>query len=226
MRVLAEVAPREAAKVPETVVPVAAGLAVNSSHDLGPDRLHQLIQQSNAPQFAKELAEQTLQPKLEQALIDKQYNPRGISLSPEQLALAKFTEWLDAFDVTVVRLAVDHKQAMYSAAVRKIQAGEVWLEPRNKDDVTSALASTTTDVVLQTDFEGRQAVADWLSQKQSTLGKSATMFSLAGSKNMTARFMLFVEGDGYRVVESAKSLDEAQTFRRRAIRDYLMQLPR
>ena len=42
----------------------------------------------------------------------------------------------------------------------------------------------------------------------------------------TARFTVFVAGDGSQVIETAKALDEAQKFRQQAIRDYLMHLPR
>lgn len=167
-----------------------------------------------------------LQPTLEQALADHGYNPRAVTLSPEERT--RFLEWIDGFDAVVKRLVLESEEFTYREALRRLAAGnERWIQADLAKDVAAALRDEVgTNFVVQTDFASREAVATHLTARFSKPGVSIKTLSTGGSRAGTARFTVFVAGDGSQVIETAKALDEAQKFRQQAIRDYLMHLPR
>lgn len=192
--------------------------------DPGIDALNRLLEKTRDAQAMEPRVVRYLQPTLDQALADKRYNPRALVLSSEERA--KFLEWVDGFDAVVKRLATECEEFTYREVLRRLAAGnELWIQAASEADVVSALKDRQgTDFVVQTDFASRETVAAHLSARFPKL--SLKTLSTGGSRDFTTRITVFVEGDGSRVMETAKALDEAQRFRTQAIRDYLHRLPR
>lgn len=195
-----------------------------TSGDRGLDALAKLLDKTKDDQAVEQLVAGQLQPTLDLALTDKNYNPRGLDLSPEQRV--KFDAWIGAFDATIRRLAAEHEATKYQQAIDRIRSGnEIWVEATTAQEVASALTNQSgTAFVVQTDFPSREAVSTCLTDRFAKLGRSTLSLSTGGSRNGTARFTVFVDGDGSGVLESAKELDEAVRFRRQAIRDHLSRL--
>lgn len=217
-----EVTSRRSTRAAEAAI--ATPVKTPPSGDRGVDALNGLLEKTRDAQAMEPRLARYLQPTLEQALADKQYNPRGLAMSVEERA--RFLEWADGFDAVVKRLAAESEEFTYLEVLRRIAAGnELWIQAATEVDVASALKERQdTGFVIQTDFSSREAVANHIAARFAKL--SVKVLSTGGSRDGTARFTAFVEGDGSRVMETAKALDEAQRFRSQAIRDYLMRLSR
>ncbi len=195
-----------------------------STRDLGVDALTRLVDKARDPEAMRARTAGYLAPTLDGALADKHYNPRELALTQEERA--KFEAWVDGFDAVIKRLAIESHELTYSEVLRRIASGnEQWIEASTSVEVATALGNQhRSDFVVQTDMGSRETVSAYLTSKYA--GTSVKHLSTGGARPGTTRFAVFVAGDGSRVIETERALDEAQTFRRQAIRDYLQRLPR